>query len=101
MKSDTHFLSYLAQFFLEREMFRTEVVEKIKTLILCSESFFRKSRRLRDNVEKKNIVERGRTQITIWLTRIAVWISDVIYTHTSRTCNIYCFSTVTMVARAC
>ena len=30
------FLSYLAQFFLEREMFQTEVVEKIKTRILCS-----------------------------------------------------------------
>jgi hypothetical protein len=33
MKTDVHFLSYtyLAHFFLEREMFQTKVVEKIKT----------------------------------------------------------------------
>jgi hypothetical protein len=29
------FLIYLAQFFVEREMFYTKVVEKIKTTILC------------------------------------------------------------------
>jgi hypothetical protein len=33
-------------------MFQTKVVEKIKTHILCSLNFFRKSYRLRDNVEK-------------------------------------------------
>jgi hypothetical protein len=34
-------------------MFQKKVVEKIKTHILCSVTFFfRKSRRLRDNVEK-------------------------------------------------
>jgi len=31
MKTDVHFWSYLAQFFLEWEMFQTKVVEKIKT----------------------------------------------------------------------
>jgi hypothetical protein len=40
------FLSYLAQFFLKRGMFQTKVVEKIKTHILCSVFFFRKSCRL-------------------------------------------------------
>ena len=35
------FLSYLAQF-LEREMFQTKVVEKIKTDILCSVTFLKK-----------------------------------------------------------
>ena len=34
MKTDIHFLSYLAQFFLELEMFETKVVEKLKTHIL-------------------------------------------------------------------
>jgi len=29
-------LSHLAQFFLEREMFQTKVVEKLKVRILCS-----------------------------------------------------------------
>ena len=52
MKIDTHFWSYLAQFFLEWEMFRTKVVEEIKTHILCSVIIFRKSCRLWDSVEK-------------------------------------------------
>ena len=34
MKTDIHFLSYLAHFFLEWEMFQTKGVEKIKTHIL-------------------------------------------------------------------
>ena len=34
MKTNIHLLSYLAQFFLDWEMFRTKAVEKIKTHIL-------------------------------------------------------------------
>jgi len=52
MNTDIHFWSYLAQFVLEWEMFQTKVVEKIKTHILCSITFFLKSCRLWDNVEK-------------------------------------------------
>jgi hypothetical protein len=44
--------SYLAHFFLEREIFQTKVVEKIKTYILCSVPFIRKSCCVWDNVEK-------------------------------------------------
>jgi hypothetical protein len=46
--------SYLTstEFFLEWEMFQTKVVHKIKTHILCSITFSRKSCRLGDNVEK-------------------------------------------------
>jgi hypothetical protein len=40
MKSTTHFRSYLAQYFLEREMFQTKVVEEMKTHILCSMTFY-------------------------------------------------------------
>ena len=47
MKTDIHFWSHPAQFFLEWEMFQTKVVEEIKTHILC----FLKSCRLWDNVE--------------------------------------------------
>jgi hypothetical protein len=36
MKNKKYLWSYLAQFFLEWEMFQTKVVEKIKTHILCS-----------------------------------------------------------------
>jgi hypothetical protein len=45
-------LWYLAEFFLEWEMFETKVVEKVKTHISCLIHFFRKSCRLWDNVEK-------------------------------------------------
>jgi hypothetical protein len=39
MKTSTQLSSYLAQF-LEKEMFRKKVVEKFKTHILCSVTFF-------------------------------------------------------------
>jgi hypothetical protein len=54
MKTDVHFSSYLAHFFLELEKFQTEFVEEIKINILSSATFFffRKSCRLWDNVEK-------------------------------------------------
>ena len=63
------FLSYLAQFFLEWEVFETNFVEKIKTHILCSVIFFRKLYRLWDNVEK--YLESGKSQLTIWRRRIS------------------------------
>ena len=52
MKTNIDFSSYLAQLFLDWEMFQTKVVEKIKTHILCLVTFFLKSCRLWDNVEK-------------------------------------------------
>jgi len=53
-QSHIHFLSYLAHFFLDREIFQTKVVEKVKTHILCSIRFYRNSCRLWDNVENYN-----------------------------------------------
>jgi hypothetical protein len=53
MKTNIHFLSHLAQLFLEWEIFKTKVIEEIRRHILCSmTSFSRKSCRLWDNVEK-------------------------------------------------
>jgi hypothetical protein len=52
MKTIIHFLSYLTQFFVEWEVFQTKVVEEIKTHILCSVTFLKKSYRLWDNVKK-------------------------------------------------
>ena len=66
------FLSNLAHFFLEWEMFQIKCVENIKTHILCSVTLFQKSCRLWDNVE--NIVERGRTQIKVRRSRVGCWI---------------------------
>jgi hypothetical protein len=57
MKTDTRFSSYLAQFFLEWDMFQTRIVEQIKTNILCSVIFlFFKNRAVYEikwNQEKK------------------------------------------------
>jgi len=53
MKTNIHFLSYLAHFFLECEMFRTQVVEKIKTHVLCSVIFFFENRAVYEKTWKK------------------------------------------------
>ena len=52
MKSFSHVSQYLAEFFVEWEVFKTNIVEKTKPRILCSVTFFRKLCRLWDNVEK-------------------------------------------------
>jgi hypothetical protein len=52
MKTNVHLLHYLAEFFLGKEHFRTEVAEKIDTHILCSTTFSRKSFRWWHNVQK-------------------------------------------------
>jgi len=62
MKTDIHFLSYLAQFF----------VDKIKTHILCSVIIFFENRAVYE-IMWKNVVERGRPQMAIWRMRIACW----------------------------
>jgi hypothetical protein len=53
MKTNIYFLSYLAQFFLEWEIFHANIIEKIKnTNILSVNIFLRKSYHLWNNVEK-------------------------------------------------
>ena len=78
MKTIIHFLSHLAHFFLELQMFQTKVVEKIKTHISCSDFFL--------SVVYKimwiHIVYLVRPQMTIWRIRIACWIPKATYTHT-------------------
>jgi hypothetical protein len=81
MKTFTHFWRYLTKFFLEWEMFWAKVVDKIKTHILCSVTFFRKSYRLWDNVEKYG-GERGATNdVTIWRIRVACWVGRATCTY--------------------
>jgi hypothetical protein len=53
----------------------TNVVEKIKTCILCSVTFFRKSCRLWDNVEKYGGARVATNDDTIWRIRVVCWIS--------------------------
>jgi hypothetical protein len=90
------FLLYLAYFFLEWEMFQVKIVEKIKIHILCSVTFF--EHRAVYKKRWKNIVERGRPQMTIWRMSIACWIPKATK-HTLTICNTNCFSTATMVAK--
>jgi len=52
MKATVHSWSCLAEFFLEREMFQTKIIEKIETYALYSVTFSRKSYRLWETVEK-------------------------------------------------
>ena len=53
-------------------MFQAEVVERIKTHILCSITFFVK--RAVYEIMWKSILEPVRPQMTIWRMRIACWI---------------------------
>ena len=48
MKTNIHLWSYLAHFFLEREMFQAKVAEEITTHILFSITLFQKSCHLWD-----------------------------------------------------
>jgi len=107
LKTNIYSLSYLVQFFLERDNFRTEVVEEINTRILCSiYSFFRKSCRLWDNVDKyfrvcqapdDNMAHAHCVLDTIGYTHTHTHT----HTQTIRMCNIECFATATMVSRTC
>jgi hypothetical protein len=60
-------------------MFQTNDVEKIKTHILYSVTFFL-NRAVYEKIWKYS-VERGRTRMTVWRMRIASWISKATNTH--------------------
>jgi hypothetical protein len=99
MTTNAHLWPYLAHFFLEWEMFQTTVVEKIKTIILCSITFFWTSFRLWDNMEKF-----GRARQMTWgylynASHAHCVMDNYVCRHTVRICNIYCFSFPTMVTR--
>jgi hypothetical protein len=79
-----YFFDHIAQFFLEWEMLRTKVVEKIK-IILCSVTFSKKSCILWENVEKYFMAGKATDE-------------NMVHAHcmlddSLRLCNSYCFST--------
>jgi hypothetical protein len=80
MKTNIHVWSHLAQFFLEWEMFRTKVVEEIKTHILCPLTFFFKSCCLWDNVGK--YCRNGEAASDVRCMRMACCITKATHTHT-------------------
>jgi hypothetical protein len=79
MKTYVH-LWYLAQFFLEWEMFQTNFCKKSKH-ILCSVIFSSKIVPFFDNVEKYGIARQGRDDNIIWRMRFACWITKATDTH--------------------
>ena len=81
MQTDIQFWSYLAQFCLEWEMFQTKVVQKIKTHILCSVTFFQKTFRLWDNVGGIILQNRACHRRQIWRMRVACRIPKATNTH--------------------
>jgi hypothetical protein len=96
MKVDIYLCSYLAHFFSEWEMSQTEFVEKIKTHILCSVNFLRKSCRLWENVEKCDTAG----QVTGDKMAHAHCVLDTQdHRHTLTVCNTHWFSIATMVTR--
>ena len=59
-------------------------VLKIKTHVLCWIIFFRKSRGLRDDVEKCGGARGATDDVTIWRIRVACWVSKATCTHSHR-----------------
>jgi len=83
MKAYVHLWSHVAQYFLEWEMFYTEVVKKIEihTCILCSITFFRKSCRLWDSVEKYTTARQATDDNIIRRMFVACWITKATNTR--------------------
>jgi hypothetical protein len=70
-------------FFLEWDIYPTQVVEQIKINMLCSITFF--ENRAVYEIVWENIVEPGRPQMPIWHMWIACWITKACaraHTHT-------------------
>jgi hypothetical protein len=80
MKTNLHFWSYLAQFFLQWDVFQTKITEKIKTHIL--NNFLSESRTVYE-IMWKNIVQPGRLKMTIWRMPIACSITMATNVHSA------------------
>jgi hypothetical protein len=72
MKTNIHFLSYVALFSLELETFQTKTVEKNETRFMFSNFFF-ENRAVYEIMWRKT-VESDRPQAAIWRMRILCWI---------------------------
>jgi hypothetical protein len=68
-----------------------KVIEKIKKRILCSGTFFRKSCRSRENVEKYGRATQATDDNTIWRMRCARWTNKATDTHILIICTLIAF----------
>ena len=64
-------------------MFQAKVVEKIKTHVLCSVTFFFFENRAVYEIMWKNVVERDRPQMKTWRVRIACWLPKATNTYSA------------------
>jgi len=80
MKTYTYFRSYLAQFFLKLKIFRTNLYKNSKHTLHVQKLFFFENRAVYA-IRCRNIVERSRPQMIIWLMCIACWISKATNAH--------------------
>jgi len=62
-------------------MLQTKIAEKIETSILCSAIFFFFENRVVYEKMWKNVIDRGRPQMSPWCMPIACWIHKATNTH--------------------
>ena len=98
IKPNIQFWSYLAQFFLEWEMFQTKGVEKFETHILCSITPPPENLAVYE-IMWKNMLVTDRPQMAIWYGACASHAGCLIqgYRHPLRVFNTCAFSTETVV----
>jgi len=96
MNTYAHLWLYLAQFFLEWEIFQANIFENVKTHILYSRKFLIKPCRIWGNGGKYGRAGKAADNITGHM-RIACWITTA--RDTLIKCNTYCFYTAKMVRR--
>jgi len=96
MKTSTYLWLYLAELLLECEIFKTNVVDKIKTYSIFN-NLFKNIVNFLDNVEKYGTARQATDANLIRRMRFACLINTA--RHTLRVCNTYCFSTAIMVSR--
>jgi hypothetical protein len=82
MKTNIHISSYLAQFFLDLEMFRRKILEKNRNTHFVFSNFFSfPENRAVYEIMWKNSVEACMPQMTIRRMHIACWIPKATNTH--------------------
>ena len=79
-KTYVHFLYSLAELFLKWEVLQGNVVEKIKTRVLCGITFPFENPAICE-IMLKNIAELDRPLMTIWRMRIECWTSKATNSH--------------------
>jgi len=81
VKTYVHLLSYIAEFFVEWEMFQTNDIQKIKTRISCSIIFSRKSFPVWHDMEAYRIDGQVTDNKIIRRMRFACWMTMATNTH--------------------